>query len=291
MVDDPAPVTAWPTRSRRLSPALARRGLLLSCAAALAAPVARGQVTDLRGFDPLWRDAEAAIRAFFGPVAFARGGLELDLPDQTDSGGTVPLTLRVDAAMTAADHPVVVHVLAHGNPTPHVFSAWFTPANGRGEVSTRIRLERSQMVTAVARMSDGRHLRADRSIAVAVGACAQIGEGSNDEVVAFQPRSRVSVPARARRGDIVPVRALISHPMETGLRSGSADEWIRQRILSRFVCAFDGAELFRARLYPAIATNPYLHFHARAAASGTFEFDWYDTLDLTFTNRATMIVE
>ncbi|MBM3524056.1 MAG: thiosulfate oxidation carrier complex protein SoxZ, partial [Alphaproteobacteria bacterium] len=55
--------------------------------------------------------------------------------------------------------------------------------------------------------------------------------------------------------------------------------------------AFNGAELFRARLYPAVATNPYFLFHARAAISGSFDFDWYDTLDLTFTNRAVMVVE
>ena len=83
--------------------------------AAAFASAAAAQVTDLRGFDPLWRDAEAAIRAFFGPVTFQRAGIALDLPEQTDSGSTVPLTLRIDAAMTEADHPVVVHVLAHGN--------------------------------------------------------------------------------------------------------------------------------------------------------------------------------
>lgn len=278
-------------RPRRDPAAPTRRRVLRMAAAAAAVPAAaRGQVTDLRGFDPLWRDAEAAIAAFFGPVAFAREGIALDLPDQTDSGSTVPLSLRIDAAMTDADHPVVVHVLAHGNPTPHVFSAWFTPACGRGEVSTRIRLERSQTVTAVARMRDGRHLRADRDVTVSFGACAQIGEGSNDDVIAFQPRSRVSVPPRARRGEIVPVRALISHPMETGLRSNSADEWIRQRIVSRFRCAFAGRPLFRARLYPAVASNPYFHFHARVLESGVFDFDWYDTLDMTFADRAAIEV-
>lgn len=266
---------------------MARRRMLGSALALACAPAGvAAQVTDLRGFDPLWRDAEAAIRVFFGPVSFRRDGIALDLPDQTDSGSTVPLSLRIDAAMTVQDHPVVVHVLAHGNPTPHVLSAWFTPANGRAEVSTRIRLERTQTVTAVVRMSDGRHLRADRSVDVSFGACAQIGDGSNDEVIAFRPRTRVSVPARAGRGEIVPVRALISHPMETGLRLGGAEEWIRQRIVSRFGCALNGAPLFRARLHPAVATNPYFQFHARVVEDAIFDFDWYDTLDLTFADRA-----
>lgn len=268
-----------------------RRGLIAGAAlAGLAAPAARAQVTDLRGLDPLWRDAEDAIRAFFGDVAFARDGIALELPDWAEAGSAVPLALSIDAAMTAADHPAVVHVLAHGNPTPHVLSAWFAPQTGRAAFATRIRLERAQTVTAVARMSDGRHLRADRAVAVGFGACAQIGEGDNDSVFAFQPRPRVSVPAQARRGEIVTIRALISHPMETGLRLGSGEEWIRQRIVSRFACAYRGTEIFRARLQPAVAANPYFQFHARAEASGRFAFEWYDTQNLSFAAAAELQV-
>jgi sulfur-oxidizing protein SoxY len=271
---------------------LSRRGLLAGAVAGLgglAAP-AGAQVTDLRGLDPLWRDAEDAIRAFLGPVSFRRDGLAMDLPQHAEAGGSVPLTVRVDAAMTAADHPRVVHVVAHGNPTPHVLSAWMTPASGRGEFSTRIRLERTQTVTAVVQMSDGRHLRADREVSVSFGACAQIGTGTNADVAAFRPQTRVSVLARAAPGEVVAIRALISHPMETGLRLDPFEEWVRQRIVSRFACTKDGAEVFRARLYPAVATNPYFQFFARAEASGTFGFDWYDTHDLTFVNSATITV-
>lgn len=274
-------------------PPLSRRGLIagaLAGAGGLAASAASAQVTDLRGLDPLWRDAEDAIRAFFGRVTFLREGLEIDLPQHAEAGSSVPLTVRVDAAMTEADHPRVVHVLAHGNPTPHVLSAWMTPASGRGEFATRIRLERTQTVTAVARMSDGRHLRVDREVSVSFGACAQIGTGTNADVAAFRPQTRVSVPARAKPGEVVAVRALISHPMETGLRLDPFEEWVRQRIVSRFSCAKDGAEVFRARLYPAVATNPYFQFFARVESSGTFDFDWYDTHDLTFVNSASITV-
>lgn len=270
---------------------LTRRRLVASAGGALVAPGAsQGQVTDLRGFDPLWRSAEDAIHAFLGDVEYRRDGITLELPEHADAGGAVPLAIAIDCAMTPEDHPRVVHVVAHKNPTPHVLSVWLTPENGRAEFATRIRLENSQTVTAVVQMSDGRHLRADRDVSVSFGACAQIGDGSNDDVIAFQPRSRVNVPARAQRGEIIPVRALISHPMETGLRLGSGEEWVRQRIISRFMCAYRGAGLFRARLYPAVSTNPYFSFYARATASGAFEFDWYDTLDLTFTNRAEITV-
>ena len=129
------------------------------------------QVTDLRGFDPLWRNAEETIQAFFGPVSYVHEGLDLDLPQHADVGSSVALTVSINAAMTEADYPRVVHILAHGNPSAHVLSAWFSPASGKAEFSTRIRLERSQKVTAVAQMSDGHHIRVDREISVAFGAC------------------------------------------------------------------------------------------------------------------------
>lgn len=272
---------------------ITRRGFVAGLAgtAGLAwSGVAAAQGTDLRGFDPLWRNAEEAIQAFFGDVTYRAEGLDLDLPQHADVGSSVSLTVSISAAMTAADFPKVVHVLAHGNPTPHVLSAWFTPASGKAEFNTRIRLEKSQKVTVVAQMSDGRHIRVDRDISVAFGACAQIGTGSNDDVAAFVPTSRVAVPPTAQRGSIVPIRAVIAHPMETGMRLDGQDEWVRQRIISRFDCLYNGATVFRARLHPAVATNPYFLFYARAEASGAFDFSWYDIIDATYVNRAPIVV-
>ncbi|MDE0306343.1 MAG: thiosulfate oxidation carrier complex protein SoxZ [Albidovulum sp.] len=275
--------------------ALTRRRLLTGAAAgliggfvppALAAP----KVTDLEGLDGLWRDAEDAIDNFFPRAEFDHAGINLDLPQHADVGSSVPLTVRIDSAMTEADHPFVVHILAHKNPTPHVLSAWFKQNAGRAEFSTRIRLEISQTVTAVAQMVDGRHLRVDRDVSVSFGACGQIGTGTQDEVFAFMPKTRVSVPPRARKGEIIPIRALISHPQETGLRLNSTLEWIRERIVSRIGCTFDGVEFFKTRPQAAVATNPYFQFYARAEKSGVFNFSWYDTRYHTYTDSASIIV-
>ncbi len=277
-------------------PKFSRRRLLTGAGcSALAGAVpflpAVAQVTDLRGLDALWRNAEDAVTAFFGNnVKYSFTGLDLDLPEHADVGSSVPMTIRIDCAMTEEDYPRVVHIVAHGNPTPHVMSAWFLPASGKAEFNTRIRLEKSQKVTAVAQMSDGRHLRMDREISVSFGACAQIGTGGNDDIFAFQPQTRVSVQPTAHRGDVIPIRALISHPMETGLRLDSTDEWVRKRIISSFDCKYQGASVFRARLYPAIATNPYFLFHARAQDSGIFDFVWYDMIDMTFKSQAKITI-
>lgn len=266
--------------------------MTLGLGAAFVPKRAASQSVDVRGrgYDPLWRTADETIEAFLGPGPYAREGIGIITPDFVDNGSAVPLTIRLASAMTADDHPRVVHVLAHSNPNPQVVSVWMTPAMGRGVFSTRIRLEKSQRITAVAQMSDGRLLRADEDVEVNVGACADDSSGAPQDIASFRPQSRVSAPQNAKRGDVVTVRAIISHPMETGLRLDEFDNWVRQRIVSRFACRFNGEPLFRARLYPAVSANPFFEFHARAQDSGVFEFEWYDTQDMTYTNRAAMTV-
>jgi len=270
---------------RQLLSGIGATGLLAAAGPALA------QRTDLRGFDALWRDAPTAINAFFGPVEFSHEGIYLDIPSHVDVGSSVPVTIRVDSAMTPDDYPKVIHLLSHLNPGPHTLSVFFSPEAGKAEFTTRIRLEVSQRVTVVAQMSDGRHLRADRDVEVAFGACGQVGTGENDDIWAFQPQTRVNVPPTANRGDIIPIRALISHPMETGLRENFTEDWIRQRIIQSFQCYYNGVEIVRVRLYPSVAGNPYFQFFARATESGKFEFAWWDTpLNLWFRNEASIIV-
>ena len=134
-------------------------------------------------------------------------------------------------------------------------------------------------------MSDGSLLRDDVDVEIATGACADDGTGTIQDVTNFSPASRVSAPAQARPGEIVTIRALISHPMETGLRLNELDDWIRQRIISSFTCAYGGTPLFRARLYPSVAANPFFEFHCRATHDAMLDFAWYDTQDLTFMNQ------
>jgi sulfur-oxidizing protein SoxZ len=84
----------------------------------------------------------------------------------------------------------------------------------------------------------------------------------------------VNVPAAARRGEIVQIKTLISHAMEPGYRRDSLGATIPRDILRRFVCAYNGEEVFRAEIYPAIAANPYFAFSTIATESGTLVFTW-----------------
>ena len=84
----------------------------------------------------------------------------------------------------------------------------------------------------------------------------------------------VNVPAQAKRGEVIEIRTLAAHPMETGFRRTQLGELIPRDIISRFVCTYNGAEIFRADLHPAIAANPLIAFTTVATESGTLEFRW-----------------
>ena len=84
----------------------------------------------------------------------------------------------------------------------------------------------------------------------------------------------VRVPATAKRGEIVEVKTLIRHSMETGFRRTQLGERIPRNIITRFICAYNGAEILRAELHPAVAANPMLNFTLVATESGMIECRW-----------------
>ena len=87
-------------------------------------------------------------------------------------------------------------------------------------------------------------------------------------------RALISVPAKAKRGEVIAIRTLISHKMETGFRYTTTGASIPRDIVTTFVATYNGEEIFRAELYPAIAANPFITFHTIAVESGTIAFKW-----------------
>ena len=218
---------------------------------------------------------EAAVAAAVGGRPLGPADLlRLDLPDAYEFGTTIPLGIVVASPMTPAEHVRQVAVFAQGNPFPEVATVHFTPANGQAVASTRIRLNQgTQEVTAVAELSDGRVLVAKRAIEVAVSGCS--AESGADDIAAMpMPEPRLKLPAEIRSGEVVEIRTMIAHWMETGLRRDAEGRPIPRRIINRMVCDLDGQEVFAADLTPAVAANAYLTFPLLARASGRLTFTW-----------------
>ena len=104
-------------------------------------------------------------------------------------------------------------------------------------------------------------------------------------------RAIVNVPAQARRGEIIEIKTLAAHPMETGFRRTQLGELIPRDIIRSFVCAYNGEEICRVELHPAIAANPLLTFTTVATESGMIAFRWSGDNGYTVTETASIRVE
>jgi sulfur-oxidizing protein SoxZ len=87
-------------------------------------------------------------------------------------------------------------------------------------------------------------------------------------------RTLINVPTGAKAGDVIEIKTLISHPMESGYRVGTNGALIPRDIIQSFTCHYNGTEIFRAELSPAIAANPFIVFSTVARESGTLVFRW-----------------
>ncbi|MBO0766522.1 MAG: thiosulfate oxidation carrier complex protein SoxZ [Hyphomicrobiaceae bacterium] len=104
-------------------------------------------------------------------------------------------------------------------------------------------------------------------------------------------RALINAPARARRGSVIEIKTLISHIMETGFRYTQTGQAVPRDIVTDFTATYNGEEVFRARLYPAIAANPFISFHTLATESGTIELKWTGDNGFSATEQVRITVE
>ncbi len=103
-------------------------------------------------------------------------------------------------------------------------------------------------------------------------------------------RALINVPKIARKGELVEIRVLINHIMESGQRRDSMGAVIPRDIIHSLVCTYNDEEVMRADFFPAISANPYLAFSTIARDSGTISFTWTDDHGTVQTEHATITV-
>jgi sulfur-oxidizing protein SoxZ len=101
----------------------------------------------------------------------------------------------------------------------------------------------------------------------------------------------INVPKKAKRGEIIEIKTLMSHVMETGYRHTADGEVVPRNIITGFACRYNGVEIFRADLFPAIAANPFITFFTVATESGKFDFEWIGDQGFAETASASVSVE
>lgn len=93
--------------------------------------------------------------------------------------------------------------------------------------------------------------------------------------MAVKPRIKLD-KKEAKKGEIVEVKALVSHIMESGQRKDRDGKPIPRKILNKFTCTVNGKEVFSADFEPAVSANPYIQFFFKAQESGPVVLTWVD---------------
>jgi len=102
--------------------------------------------------------------------------------------------------------------------------------------------------------------------------------------------TRIQLPVSARRGEVVEIRVIVQHPMETGYRFDEGGRAIPRNVIRTLVCSYAGEEVFRAEMSQGIAANPYLQFTTVATESGDIEVSWSDERGAAGSERARLDV-
>lgn len=89
-------------------------------------------------------------------------------------------------------------------------------------------------------------------------------------------KPRIKVQKTAKKGEVITIKSIISHKMESGQRKDKSGNLIPRQIINSFKCEFKGQTVFGCDLEPAVSANPYLQFTAKVEESGDFKFTWVD---------------
>jgi sulfur-oxidizing protein SoxY len=119
-------------------------------------------------------EAMEAIAKIVGSSIPRDGRVKLVIPPLVESGNLVVLKVAIQSPMTNIDYVKAVHIISEANPSPNIFTAYFTPYSGRAELTTRVRLADSQRVWAIAQMSDGSYWQGYADTLVTLSACTEM---------------------------------------------------------------------------------------------------------------------
>jgi sulfur-oxidizing protein SoxY len=240
-----------------------RRRQILSCsvlpfAAALAVPHARAE--DVAGYPRAAFDAHSQaelLKALGLPAPVASRELTLSGPELSEDGSVVPVAV----ACTASG---VQRLLIGVERNPNWLAAIFELAEGtEAGVATRLKMQQSSNVVALALLKDGRVLQAVREIKVTLGGCAGAADSTPER--SGQP-SLIRVQPAAGGG--ATVRALMKHEMESGQRKDEAGRAVPAWHIQEVVARLNGQAVLSAHWGPAVSKNPFLQFGLKTAKGG-----------------------
>ncbi len=104
-------------------------------------------------------------------------------------------------------------------------------------------------------------------------------------------KPRVKAPKKAKKGEIVKIKTLIKHKMESGRRKGKDGKPIPRKIINKFTAKMGGEMVFEMDIQPSVSANPYIQFHMKAEKSGELVMEWTDDDGTVYSAKKKITVE
>ncbi len=202
--------------------------------------------------------------------------IRLDAPKRAESGAQVPLSFSIDHPMTPDQYIKSVIVLVGVNPVPLVGIFHFTPASGKAEIATRIRLETDSYIHVVAEDNRGKLFM--NAIPVrAAGGCGGTVDGDEQTVRASAGKMKLSSEAAVGSGQLNQGKLLIKHPMFTGLQRDLISQGFRPAFfVNKAVVKYRGQTVLDADLAIGMSEDPNIRFNYVADGPGKLEVEIQD---------------
>lgn len=262
-----------------------RRRMMTGATAALAASFLAGLLRpgialaawNQQAFDA--KNLQDALQALGMGRAVQSRDIEIDAPDAAENAAfvSVQITSRIPGTQSIA-------VFVDRNPWPHIASFEFAQ-DTLPFVALRLRVAETSPVRAVVRVGESYYI-AMRDVRVVAGGCGGAGAAEAAPV----PTRAEPIKIRARlEGGVADLRALVTHPMENGLRTDSAGRSIPNHFIQNLDVRRNGKTVLEAQIGRSVSTNPLFAFKVQGArADDRFTLTWRDNKGLTRTDEATV---
>jgi sulfur-oxidizing protein SoxY len=265
-----------------------RRSVLLTLAGA-AAVAARPALAQLKTGDnpdasPVWQKVRASLFGDKPITSPADDLIELEAPVRAEDAAIVPVAIRTRLPQKADRYVEKVWLIIDNNPSPISAVFNFTPASGRADVETRVRVDEYTHMRAIAQTNDGKLYMSTRFVKASGGCSAPPGK-DQASALATLGKMRFKVEGEVKANQPALAQLMISHPNNSGL---AMDQLTRQFTPAHFVrrvnVTYGGQPVLSADLDFSISENPNLRFYfvANDKADGELKVDVVDSNDLKF---------
>lgn len=239
--------------------------------------------------NPMWRQFRDSLFAGRAITTPADDVLKLEAPPRAEDAAIVPIAVRAQAPQTEARYIRRIYIIIDNNPSPMGAVFDFTPASGRADVETRVRVDAYTHVRAIAEMNDGQLFMSTRFVKASGGCSAPPGKDPQASLATLG-RMRLRVEGEPVLNRPALAQLMVSHPNHSGL---AMDQLTRNYTPAHYVrlvrISYAGEPVLTAEVDFTISENPNFRFYFLPKGRGELKAEVLDSQSRRF--EATLPVQ